>query len=175
MERKNLLKKILYLIIVLIALAAVLLAIRWLVRYVNRVPAAVISDTPFTETLTEHNGLSLTAESGSAHPGGVTLTLRNDTGADLHTHHWYGIDVQQFRDGQWYAALRRTDKKAVAMVPSVAIVYPADQTIQTGAYSWEPFLGLLEPGHYRVIWPHWFTDEAGSSVSVPLTAEFDIE
>ena len=175
MDRKAVIRLSLSMILILVLTFAILWAVMVLPGKLPA-PKATIGSTPFTETVNHNEKLSMTAVAGTAHSTGVTLEIQNNTGMELSSGHAYGISVQILQNGQWYPMQRRTDKRAVTMVPSIHIVYPAEKTRFTQEISWEPFIGRLEPGHYRVVWSfsvHEGSDSAPVS-SVRLAAEFDV-
>ena len=173
-------KTVAFIILGIIAVLLIGYATVWAVTDLPRLippPKAVVSETPYTGTVNGWEGLSMSIDSDSVTPTSATLTLYNETGYKLSSGHSYSLDIHVLRDGQWYPVNRRTDKRAVTSVPSIAIEYPADQFPRAESVSWKAFLGRLEPGHYRLVWKFYVHENSDiwPFPTVDLSAEFDVK
>lgn len=176
MNRKTILSIVLGTIVVLFIGIATVWAVTDLPRLIPP-PTAAVSSDPFTGTVNGYEGLSMTIEEGSATPTGATLIIQNQTGKELSSGHSYSLRIHVLRNGQWYPMELRTDKRATTVIPAIACIYPAAESPYVRNVSWEPFIGKLEPGHYRVVWAFSVRDNSltRQDPTVLLAAEFDIE
>lgn len=176
MNKKAVLLSALGIVLVLLIAFVTVWAVTGLPKLIPT-PKATVNSEPFTGTVNGYDGLSMTVEEGTVTPTSATLVIHNDTGRDLSSGHSYSLRIHVLRDGQWYPMNLRTDKRAVTEVPDIIYNYPAGDSPYTKSVTWEPFIGKLEPGHYRAVWSfHFYDPDAGQQdPGVLLSAEFDVE
>lgn len=176
MNKKAILSTVLGVVLVLLVAFITVWAVTDFPKLIP-VPTATMKSEPFSGTVNGYDGLSMTVEESTVTPTSATLVIHNDTGRDLSSGHSYSLRIHVLLDGQWYPMNLRTDKRAVTGVPGILVTYPADNSPYSENVTWEPFIGKLEPGHYRVVWMfHFYDADAGQQdPGILLSAEFDIE